>query len=99
MQIYNVPYSFDHEEKIFGGYVSIRQAIYLILGALTASFLFIPFINIFVKVIIFLLLLSLFITFAFAKVDDTNADKYFIYILKYLMRKKNYILEKGNIRW
>ena len=32
MQIYNVPYNFKHEEKVFGGYVSIRQAIYLIFG-------------------------------------------------------------------
>ena len=33
MQVYNVPYNFNHEEKVFGGYVSIRQAIYLIFGA------------------------------------------------------------------
>ena len=29
MQVYNIPYNFNHEEKIFGGYVSLRQAIYL----------------------------------------------------------------------
>ena len=33
MQIYKVPYNFKHEEKVFGGYVSIRQAIYLVLAA------------------------------------------------------------------
>ena len=48
MQVYNVPYNFNHEEKVFGGYVSLRQAIYLVLGGLTVAILFIPIINIFI---------------------------------------------------
>ena len=54
MQIYKVPYNFNHEEKIFGGYLSIRQAIYLIIGTSMVSILFIPMINIFLKSIVFL---------------------------------------------
>lgn len=95
MQIYRVPYNFNHEEKVFGGYLSIRQAIYLILGALMLSILFIPMINIFLKSIVFLALASMFVVFAFIKIDETNADKYFIYILNFLFRKKKYILQKG----
>lgn len=95
MQIYKVPYNFNHEEKVFGGYLSIRQAIYLILGASMLSILFIPMINIFLKSIIFLALASMFVAFAFIKIDETNADKYFIYILNFLFRKKKYILQKG----
>ena len=49
MQIYNVPYNFKHEEKVFGGYVSIRQAIYLIFGATMLGIFFVPMINIFIK--------------------------------------------------
>ena len=45
MQIYNVPYNFKHEEKVFGGYVSIRQAIYLIFGATMLGIFFVPIIN------------------------------------------------------
>lgn len=30
MQVYHIPFNFEHEEKIFGGYVSLRQAIYII---------------------------------------------------------------------
>ena len=95
MQIYKVPYNFNHEEKVFGGYLSIRQAIYLILGASMLSILFIPMINIFLKSIVFLALASMFVVFAFIKIDETNADKYFIYILNFLFRKKKYILQKG----
>ncbi len=95
MQIYNVPYNFNHEEKVFGGYVSIRQAIYLIFGASMLTIFFIPMINIFIKSLLFFILASLFILFAFLKIDETNADKYFIYILNFFFRKKKYILEKG----
>lgn len=95
MQIYNVPYNFNHEEKIFGGYLSIRQAIYLILGASMVGIFFIPFFATFIKVLLFLLLTSIFVSFAFLKIDETNADKYFTYILKFFFKKKKYILEKG----
>lgn len=95
MQIYNVPYNFNHEEKVFGGYVSIRQAIYLILGASMLGVFFIPIVSIFIKSLLFLILATMFILFAFLKIDETNADKYFIYILNFFFRKKKYILEKG----
>lgn len=95
MQIYNVPYNFNHEEKVFGGYVSIRQAIYLILGASMLVIFFIPAVNIIIKTMMFLILATMFVLFAFLKIDETNADKYFIYVLNFFIRKKKYILEKG----
>ena len=95
MQLYNVPYNFNHEEKVFGGYVSIRQAIYLIFGASMLVIFFIPIVNIIIKTLMFLVLATMFVLFAFLKIDETNADKYFIYILNFLVRKKKYILEKG----
>lgn len=99
MQVYNVPYNFNHEEKVFGGYVSIRQAIYLIFGASMLGIFFIPMINIFIKSLLFLVFATMFILFAFLKIDETNADKYFIYILNFFFRKKKYILEKGKCKW
>ncbi|MCI9366237.1 MAG: hypothetical protein HFJ54_06905, partial [Clostridia bacterium] len=75
MQVYNVPYNFNHEEKVFGGYVSIRQAIYLIFGASMLGIFFIPLINTFVKILLFMILATMFIMFAFLKIDETNADK------------------------
>ena len=99
MQIYNVPYNFNHEEKVFGGYVSIRQAIYLIFGASMLVIFFIPIVNIIIKTLMFLVLATMFVLFAFLKIDETNADKYFIYILNFFVRKKKYILEKGKWKW
>lgn len=99
MQIYNVPYNFNHEEKVFGGYVSIRQAIYLIFGASMLVIFFIPIVNIIIKTLMFLVLATMFVLFAFLKIDETNADKYFIYILNFFARKKKYILEKGKWKW
>ena len=95
MQVYQVPYNYDHEEKIFGGYISLRQAIYLIFGVLSVGIFFIPLINIFIKSLLFLLIATMFVLFAFLKIDETYADKYFIYIIKFLFRKKQFILEKG----
>ena len=99
MQIYKVPYNFKHEEKIFGGYLSIRQAIYLILGTSMISILFIPVLDIYLKSLLFLIIATVFIVFAFVKIDETNADKYVIYILKFLFRKRKYILERGQKWW
>ena len=98
MQIYNVPYNFNHEEKIFGGYLSLRQAIYLLIAASSVAIFFIPFIYIAIKIIIFVAILATFTLFAFLKIDETNCDKYFVYILTFLFRKKKYILQKGKVK-
>ena len=97
MQIYKIPYNFAHEERVFGGYISIRQAIYLLIAASSAGIFFIPVIDVFLKSIIFVIIASMFIIFTFVKIEDTNSDKYFIYVVKFLCRKKKFILEKkGN---
>ena len=42
MQVYQVPYNYEHEEKIFGGYISLRQAIYLIFTVSSLGIFLIP---------------------------------------------------------
>ena len=95
MRIYKVPYNFKHEEKIFGGYLSLRQAIYLIIAFLSVGIFFIPVINVIIKSFVFVIILAFCICFSFLKFDETNADRYFIYILNFLFRDKKYILEEG----
>ena len=46
----------------------------------------------------FLITSAIFIAFAFFKVDETNADKYFFYIMIFLFRKRKSILEKKGKR-
>ena len=94
MQVYQVPYNYDHEEKIFGGYTSLRQAIYLIFIVSSLGIFLIPKIDIILKFIFVFMIAGIFLTFAFAKIEGAYADKYFIYIFKYVFRRKIYILER-----
>lgn len=94
MKMYEIPYYFEHEEKIFGGYVSLRQAIYMLLAVISVALFFIRFFSITIKIVLFLIIAGFFCLLAFFKVDGTNADKYIMIILKFLVRKKIYILER-----
>ena len=82
MNIYKVPFDFAHEEKIFGGYLSLRQAIYVVLGISSAVILFIPHIPMIFKVIIFLTTFIAFLIFAFLKINEVYADRHFLNIIK-----------------
>ena len=42
MRIFKVPFDLKREEKIFGGYLSLRQVIYLMLSASSLSILATP---------------------------------------------------------
>ena len=94
MNIYKVPFDFAHEEKIFGGYLSLRQAIYLVLGISSAGILFIPHIPMTLKVIIFLTTFITFLIFTFLKINEIYADRHFLNIIKYIFRKKIYLSER-----
>ena len=94
MKVYEVPYYFEHEEKIFVGYVSLRQAIYLMFAVMAIGLFFLPILDITLKVILFFIAVALCSLLAFFKIDGTNADKYSVYILKFLLRRKIYILER-----
>ena len=94
MNIYKVPFDFAHEGKIFGGYLSLRQAIYIVLGISSAGILFIPHIPMIFKVIIFLTTFIAFLIFAFLKINEVYADRHFLNIIKYIFRKKIYLSER-----
>ena len=85
MSLYKVPFDFTHEEKVFGGYLS--------LSVISVGILFIH-IPIMAKTIIFLSIIAIFMTFAFLKIGNIYADKYFFNILKYVCKKKIFIFER-----
>ncbi len=93
MSLYKVPFDFTHEEKVFGGYLSLRQMLYVIASVISVGILFFH-ISIMLKMLIFLSLVAIFMTFAFLKIGNTYADKYFLNILKYIFRKKKFIFER-----
>ena len=94
MSSYKVPIDFTHEEKVFGGYLSLRQMLYMIFSVISIGILFLPVLPITLKVILFLLVFGIFMTFAFLKIGTTYADKYFLNIVKYIFRKKIFIYER-----
>lgn len=93
MSLYKVPFDFSHEEKVFGGYLSLRQMLYLIATVISVGIMFVH-IPLTIRTMMFLIIVSIFMVFAFAKIGNTYADKYFVDILRYVFRKKIYIMER-----
>ena len=93
MKFYKIPFDIKHEEKIFGGYLSLRQFLYLLLTVFSSVTLFIN-IKIWIRFLIFFALALIWILFAFFKIDEIRFDKYIINALKYVFRKKRYGYER-----
>lgn len=93
MSLYKVPFDFAHEEKVFGGYLSLRQMLYLIASVISVGILFLH-ISIVVKTLVFLSTIAILLTFAFLKIGNIYADKYFFNIIKYIFRRKIFIFER-----
>lgn len=86
MRLYKIPFDIKHEEKVFGGYLSIRQALYLLLTILSAGVLLIP-IQKWIRIAVFL-------SFAFIKVNETRLDRYVVNIFVYIFRNKKFKFER-----
>lgn len=93
MILYKVPFDFTHEEKVFGGYLSLRQMLYVIISIISVGILFLD-ISIILKTILFISIDIMFMTFAFLKIGNIYADKYFFNIVKFIYRKKIFIFER-----
>ena len=93
MKVYKIPFDVKREEKIFGGYLSLRQVLYLMLSSLILLATSLPDS---IKFILIMLISTFFLLCTFLKIGGQNFDKFFFYALKYLFRKKNYIYERCN---
>lgn len=95
MRVFKIPFDIKREEKIFGGYLSLRQVIYLMISA--SSFSICAFnINIAIKIIFITITCLFFLLCAFLKIGEQNFDKFFFYCLKFLFRKKDFIYERSS---
>ena len=81
------------KRKFFGGYLSLRQMLYLIASIISVGILFLH-ISIVVKTLVFLCTVAILLTFAFFKIGNIYADKYFFNIIKYIFRRKIFIFER-----
>lgn len=93
MRIFKIPFDTKREEKIFGGYLSVRQVIYIILAGISFLIAITPIINI-LKIIIITISVIFFLACAFIKIKEQNFDRFFFYAIKYLFRKKIFVYER-----
>ena len=89
MKVFKVPYDAKREEKIFGGYLSLRQVIYLMFATSSLCIFATP-INIVIKIFIITIISTFFLLCAFLKINEQDFDKLFLYATKYLVRKKKF---------
>lgn len=92
MTIYKIPFDIKREEKIFGGYLSLRQVIYLMMSVLSFTILTTK-IALAIKIFFIIMTSIFFLMCAFLKINEQNFDRFFFFALKYLVRKKKLIDE------
>lgn len=90
MRYFKIPFVVEEEEKIFGGYISLRQAMYLFLCMLGIRVFWFPF-PFTVNLIIFLFFAGLMLAFAFLKVDGMYFDAYALTVLRYHARQRRFL--------
>lgn len=95
MRVFKIPYEVKREEKIFGGYLSLRQVLYLMLIGMSCTIFFLP-IPKWISLSIISILVIFFLLCSFMKINEQNFDKFFFYALKFIFREKQYIYKRGN---
>ena len=93
MRIFKVPFDIKREEKIFGGYLSLRQVLYLMLSASSLSILATP-LHIAIKLLFISIISIFFMLCSFLKIGEQNFDKFFFYALKFLFRNKKFVYRR-----
>lgn len=93
MRIFKVPFDIKREEKIFGGYLSLRQVLYIMLGTSSLGILATPF-PIVIKIFFISLIATFFLLCSFLKIGEQNFDKFFYFTIKYIFRKKKFMYER-----
>ena len=93
MKVFKVPFDLKREEKIFGGYLSLRQVTYLMLAASSLALFATPIPKI-LTIFIVIAITTFFLLCSFLKIGEQNFDKFFFYWLKYLFRKKNFVYRR-----
>ena len=97
VRIFKIPFDIKREEKIFGGYLSLRQVLYLML-AISSLGIFATPLNIIVKIIIITIIATFFLLCAFLKINEQNFDKLFLCATKYIIRRKKFKYERC-LKW
>jgi hypothetical protein len=90
MRVFKIPFVVEEEEKVFGGYISIRQALYIFFCLIGVRIFWLNM-SLGLKITLFILYTALMMSFAFLKVNGVFFDSYVMTLIKYLTRKKKYM--------
>ena len=93
MKVFKVPFDLKREEKIFGGYLSLRQVTYLMLAASSLALFATPIPKV-LAIFIVIAITTFFLLCSFLKIGEQNFDKFFFFAIKYLFRKKIYLYSR-----
>jgi hypothetical protein len=100
MRLFPVPYSITEEEKLFGGYLSLRQFVYLAVSLVaTAIMIFCGLLPLSLRLFFGLLFAGAGASLAFIKISNAGLDRYLMFAaLYYTRQKKYYFTQKGGGR-
>lgn len=93
MRVFKVPFDIKREEKIFGGYLSLRQVTYLMFAASSFAIFATP-LHIMIKLFFVTFISTFFLLCTFLKINEQNFDKFFFYAMKFAFRKKTFVYER-----
>jgi hypothetical protein len=97
MRIYNVPVQLDREDRIFGGRISLRQFIYLVIGTGIGAAIFLSVYRAKMEagVLAWAFWSGLGCFMAFFKVREVDVDKYILMLLRFKLTRKKYPYRGG----
>ncbi len=98
MRLFQVPYSITEEEKIFGGYLSLRQVVYLAISLVAAAILIfsVGLLALPLRLFFGLLLIGAGASLAFIRILHIGLDRYLVFAVLYCTRQKRfYFVKRG----
>ena len=98
VRVFKIPFDIKREEKIFGGYLSLRQVLYLMFAIASLSILATP-LNIVIRIVIITIIATFFLLCAFLKINEQNFDKLFLCATKYIVRRKKFKYGNAASSW
>ncbi|MCQ2979595.1 MAG: PrgI family protein [Clostridia bacterium] len=103
MRNFHIPFDMHTEDKIIGGYISLRQFVWLLAGSFVAIWLLginkgyiraeggVKVFSLALRILISLVFVGLGIYLAFVHVDEMEADKY--WIKKFIWKSKTRVIK------
>lgn len=97
MRIYKIPFQTDFEDKIIGGYLTVRQFGFIVFLPIILSlpvYFILFFIPLVVKIMMTLFNIMVGIAFAFVKINGVYLEKYLLKMFRFFFTNRTILLHK-----